>query len=548
MKSIKKQMLLMALVLLSSIALQAQSLTSTLDNLLNENYPPELPGATVLVAEKGKVIYRKAFGMANLELDVAMRPEHVFEIGSITKQFTTVSILMLMEEGKLSLTDEITKFMPDYPTNGKKITVHHLMNHTSGIKSYTEMQSFFSRAREDMSPTELIDVFKNEPMDFDPGEQYHYNNSAYIILGHIIEVVSEKTYAEFIEERIFEPLKMKDSYYGSHSTIIKNRADGYQPTENGYRNADYLSLTLPYAAGSIMSNVDDMLKWQQALHNNTLISEKSKQLAFTNYKLNDGKPIYYGYGFSVDEVNGTPSIEHGGGIFGYETYAIYVPSKDLYAVILTNKNGRGPTDITIEVAAHALGTPYAKTSQKKVSEKEMKQWVGTYQFDNDVIRYITFQDGSLYSEREGSQNLKLNALGNDEFAFEDSFTTYAFRTENGKKVALFKSRIREGKGVETDKARPAEKQAITLAPDILKRYEGTYELQPGFEIEITTQGNQIFAEATGQGQFEIFAEDETTFFLKVVSAQIVFTTNNQGIAESLTLYQGGQEMPGKKKN
>ncbi len=548
MKSIKKQILLFGFVLFSGLAIHAQSLTATLNQILEANYPADQPGATVLVAQNGKVIYRNAYGMANLELDVAMKPEHVFEIGSITKQFTAVAILMLMEDGKVSLNDEITKFMADYPTQGKKITVHQLLNHTSGIKSYTSMESFFARAREDMSPRELIDVFKKEPMDFDPGEEYRYNNSGYILLGHIIEVASGKTYAEYIEENIFNPLGMKDSYYGSHSEIIKNRASGYQPTENGYRNADYLSLTLPYAAGSIMSNVDDLLKWQQALHHNTLISEASKKLAFTNYTLNNGDPIYYGYGFSVDEVNGTPSIEHGGGIFGYETYGAYIPSKDMYAVILTNKNGNGPSDITIEVLSHALGKPYKKAAQVAVSEEEMKKWVGTYEFDNNVIRYITFSDGSLYSQREGSTNLKLNPLGNGQFAFEDSFTVYKFGMENGKKAAVFKSRIREGKGVETDKAPPAERESITLAPDTLKKYEGTYELQPGFDIVITSEGNQLFAQATGQPQFELFAESETKFFLKVVAAQVVFSTDDMGVAESLTLYQGGQEMPGKKKD
>ncbi len=548
MKSIKKRITTFCLILFSFAAVHAQSLNGSLDRILNENYPANEPGATVLVAKNGKVLYRNAFGMANLELGVAMKPEHVFEIGSITKQFTAVCILMLMEEGKLSLNDEITKFIPDYPTQGKKITVHQLLNHTSGIKSYTAMQSFFSRAREDMSPTELIDVFKEEPMDFDPGEQYRYNNSGYILLGHIIEVLSGKTYAEFIEQRIFEPLGMKNSHYGSHSKVIKNRASGYQPIEGGYRNADYLSLTLPYAAGSIMSNVDDLLLWQQAIHNNKLISEKSKQLAFANYTLNDGSPVYYGYGFRGDEIKGTPTIEHGGGIFGYETYAVYIPSQDMYAVVLTNKNGNGPEDITVEAMAYALNKPYARNVVKTMPESELKKWVGTYEFDNDVIRYITFRDGSLYSQREGGGNFKLDALGNDEFAFQGSFSKYRFSMDGGKKSTVFKSRILENKGKEIDKAPPIERESISLGANVLKRYEGTYELQPGFEIVITTEGDKIFAEATGQPQVEIFAETETKFFLKVVPAEIVFITHNDGIADQLTLYQGGREMTGKKKS
>ncbi|NNF81288.1 MAG: beta-lactamase family protein, partial [Flavobacteriaceae bacterium] len=252
----------------------SQDLETQLDNYLAETYSPEKPGATVLISRDGKAVYRKAFGMADLELGVKMKPEHVFEIGSITKQFTAVSILMLEEQGKLSVQDDITKYIPDYPTNGQTISIHHLLNHTSGIKSYTGMERFRKNARVDMTPTELIDFFKNEPMDFEPGEQFLYNNSGYILLGHIIEVVCGISYAEFIEQNIFEPLGMKNSYFGSMTKLIPNRASGYQ-NRDGYVNAEYLSLTLPYAAGSIMSNVDDLLTWQNAIRDNKLITAES---------------------------------------------------------------------------------------------------------------------------------------------------------------------------------------------------------------------------------------------------------------------------------
>jgi CubicO group peptidase (beta-lactamase class C family) len=233
--------------------------------------------------------------MANLELQVPMSADHVFEIGSITKQFTAVAILMLVEAGKLNVQDEITKYLPDYPTQGHTITIHHLLNHTSGIKSYTSMD-LGAIARTDMSPMEIIDFFKNEPMDFAPGERWLYNNSGYIILGYIIEQVSEKSYEDFVEQNIFKPLGMDNSRYGSKGELIPMRAAGYQTTQNGYVNAAYLSMTLPYAAGSLMSTVDDLHKWQLALLNNSLISEESKNLAYTDGKLNNGKRMGYGYG------------------------------------------------------------------------------------------------------------------------------------------------------------------------------------------------------------------------------------------------------------
>ena len=541
-------MLLFVSILLVSAATIAQNLEKEFDELLSASYSGENPGVTALVYNEGKTIYRKAFGMADLELNVPMRPENIIEIGSITKQFTATAILMLLEQGKLSLADEITKFIPDYPTNGKKITVHHLLNHTSGIKSYTGMPSFRDLTREDMTPTELIDVFKNEPMDFDPGEEFRYNNSGYILLGHIIEVVSGKTYAEFISENIFKPLGMENSHYGSMSQLIPNRASGYSPTENGWRNADYLSLTLPYAAGSLMSSVDDMLLWHKAIHNKTLISAESKTLAFTNTTLNNGDYTNYGYGWSVNEVNGIPSIEHGGGIFGYTTSGIYVPEENLYVIVLTNRDGSSPVDIAVKITAHALGRPYAEAeSEVALSDSQLKKWVGNYQFDNDVLRSITFENGKLYSQREGSEKLPILALSENKFIFGNGLTGYEFRMENGKKVANFAARIDKGKGVETDKKPATEKEEIDINPKILPEYVGEYELAPTFIVTITTKDDKLFAQATGQPQFEIFPEAEDTFFLKVVAAKLVFGRDDSGEVVNMTLHQGGQEMKGMKK-
>jgi CubicO group peptidase (beta-lactamase class C family) len=524
----------------------AQNFEKQIDEMLEAQYKPDIPGATALIAKDGKVIYRKAFGLANLELNVPMKPESVFEIGSITKQFTAVSILMLIEQNKLSLDDEITAFIPDYPTNGKSITVHHLLNHTSGIKSYTDMAIFRESARTDMTPTELIDVFKNEPMDFDPGEEWQYNNSGYILLGYIIEKVSGDSYADFIQENIFDKLGMQHSYYGSQSAVIPNRASGYQPSENGYKNADYLSLTLPYAAGSIMSTVDDLLIWNQAIHNNTLISKESKEMAFTNHPLNNGKATNYGYGWQPNELNGTPSIEHGGGIFGYNTMGVYVPSENVYVAVFTNANGNSPTALAVKMAALAIGKPYNQIKQISLSSAQMEKWVGTYEFDDEVLRFISLKNGNLYSQREGSETFKLIASSESTFGFEDTTNTYIFSEEDGKKVALFKDRISESKGVESAKKPTSERASITLDAETLKQYIGSYELQPGFVIELSTEGDQIFAVATGQPQFEMFAEKVDRFFLKVVPATMDFNKDENGVIESLTLHQGGRDMVGKK--
>ncbi len=522
----------------------AQNLEEKFDTLLNEKYKSDGPGATVLISKKGKTIYHKAFGMANMELEIPMKTNNVFEIGSITKQFTSVAILMLMEQGKLTLQDEITKFIPDYPTYGKKITIHHLLNHTSGIKSYTSMNISEIAAR-DMTPTELIDYFKNEPMDFDPGTEWRYNNSGYIILGYIIEKVSGQTYEDFVEQHIFKKLQMTNSRYGHKGEIIKNRASGYQ-TRDGYVNANYLSMTLPYAAGSLMSTVEDLHKWQNAINTNVLVKAETIQKAFQNTKLNNGKSTYYGYGWSVNEINGTPSIEHGGGIFGYTSYQLYIPEEDVHAAILTNCNCNSPTDITIRLAAIAIGKSYDNKKKITLPKEELQKLVGVYEFEDNAVRIITLENNQLYSKREGSSKFKIFPKNKTTFFFEDSFSEIQFNTNNLKTEATFINRINTSQGVKTNKPVPSEKEAIKVSEDILKQYVGVYEINKGFDLAVTLENGKLISQATGQPSFEIHPETETKFFVKEFPAALEFIKENNKITR-IVLHQNGQKIPAKRK-
>lgn len=546
-KKILKPTILSVLFAFFIAAGNAQSLEVKIDKILSNQFKTNETGVSALVAKNGKVIYRKAFGKANLELDVNMTSENVFQIGSITKQFTAVSILMLLEEGKLSLEDDITKFIPDYPTKGKKITVHHLLTHTSGIKSYTSMREFGNVVTMHKTPLEFINFFKNEPMDFDPGEKYLYNNSGYFILGYIIEKVSGMSYQKFIKERIFDKIEMNSSYYGSHTKLIKNRATGYQKGE-AFSNAQYISLTLPYAAGSIMSTVDDMLKWQNAIHGNVLIKEATKKLAFKNYTLNDGNKINYGYGWSLNEINDEPTIEHGGAIPGYLSMGVFVPSKNVYVIVFSNCGCKSPTNTALEIAALAINKPmFDEAKIVSLSEKELKKWVGTYQFDNNVLREITLEGKQLYSKRKGSpQRFMIYPTSKTSFSFKSGFISYDFSVEEGKKVVLFKNRVNKEKGFFENKKETPVKKEVKVSANTLKTYEGKYELQPGFVISVTSKGTQLFAQATGQPQFELFAESNTKFYLKVVVASVEFHKNENGEVNALTLNQGGRAMKAKK--
>lgn len=550
MKKTKAQLFGFSLLLLLLLtpSLYSQSLDQKIDAMASHMYPEDGPGVSILVAKDGEPIYQQAFGLASLELNIPMETKNVFEIGSITKQFTAVAILMLEEQGKLSVNDDILKYIPDYPTNGKTITIHNLLNHTSGIKSYTSMPSFQKLAAIDMTPTELIDKFKNEPMDFDPGEEFKYNNSGYILLGHIIEVVSKMTYEDYIEKNIFEKLGMSNSYYGSNSQLIPNRADGYQGGPNGFANSNYLSMTLPYAAGSLMSTTNDLLTWQNALNNHILISNSSYEKAIHGSTLNNGEHIDYGYGLTEGKISGSTAIQHGGGIFGYTTMGVYFPDERVFVSALSNCNCKDVSSLAERIGAIAIGKPLkGKEDAITLTNEQLNAWAGTYEFEGNVLRFVTVKDGKIFSQREGSTKLEIYPMTPNKFIFDANETSYEFSKDtNGMKQVTMQLSGKEIIGKITDKKAPDEKPSIIVAQEILDTYVGKYELQPGFVIEVTTTNGQLFAQATGQPQFEVFAEDENTFFLKVVKASIDFNKDDSGQITSITLNQNGQSMPAKR--
>lgn len=243
--------------------------------ILVENIEADEPGVAVIVSKKGKVLFQGAHGLANLEHNIPLTPNSVFRLGSITKQFTAAAIMMLQEQDKLSLTDNIHKYIPDFPTEGNDVTIEHLLTHTSGIANYTEDEEIF--AKEIQVPTTIDDMlvrFAKHPMQFKTGEEMRYSNTGYILLGKIIEVVSGQSYADFIEENIFKKLGMQSSYYAS-SKIIPNRANGYDLTPNGVVNAMYIDMMWPHAAGALLSTVSDLNIWFSALREGGLISKKA---------------------------------------------------------------------------------------------------------------------------------------------------------------------------------------------------------------------------------------------------------------------------------
>lgn len=525
-------------------------LIGKVDKLLAAVYKPNETGATALIARKGTVIYKKALGMANLELDVPMQIDHVFRIGSISKQFTAVAILQLLEKGKLNLQDDIKKFIPDYPTHGYTITIEHLLNHTSGIKSYTDMNEWDDQVRrKDFTPAALVDYFKNQPMDFAPGTKWNYNNSGYFLLGYIIEKASGKTYPEYIIQNIFKPLGMTNSYYGDHIPLIKNRVSGYEPAKDGVANADFLSMTQPYAAGSLLSTVEDLFKWHQAVHSYKLVKKEIQEKAFVSSKLLNGKSTNYGYGWFMGNLQGSPTIEHSGGINGSLTNAIYLPNEDVFVTVFSNCTCKPPSEVSTKIAGLLINKPFGEHKEITVAGIDLNKYTGVYENENGEQRTIRIDSNKLTSQRGGGTVYKIKPYANNKYFFENSMSLLEFTADATGKITGHK--FSSGTEPETywnktNKSIAAEPKVIQVSEKVLSLYIGEYELQPKFIITISTEGNKLFAQATGQPKFELFATSETEWFLKAVDAKLEFIKDETGKVIKLVLNQGGKKMDGKK--
>lgn len=547
-----KNNLLFLLLFLSTIGMNAQSkvtsIEAKIDSMFNEQYSPDGPGVAVLVAKGGKVLYRKGFGMANIELGLPMKPDYVFRIGSITKQFTACAILKLAEEGKLSLDDDLLKFIPDYPSNGHKITVENLLNHTSGIKSYTGMMQWTDEVRrKDFTPVALIDFFKNEPSDFAPDEQWRYNNSAYFLLGYIIEKVSGMSYADYVEQIFFKPLGMKNSYYGFTDKIIPNRLPGYQKNGEHYENANFLSMTQPYAAGSLLSTVDDLHVWYQAVAEGKVVSRESLKKALASTRLKDGNTIGYGFGLSTGNVQGSFSYGHNGGINGFSTSSLYLPDEDIFVAILANCDCADLGDTDAKLAALALGKPY-EWKTFAFDPAKLPEYQAVYEAKYNGERTISVKDGQLFSQVSGSRMYKLVPTGKDQFHVEESLTDLKFnRNSKGEIVAVTStSRNEPIEWKRTDKQIKV-REALDLPETILKQYVGEFMLFPEFVLVIKVENGKLTAEPTGQPKVILQAESELKFYVEEVDAHIEFVKNEAGQVDKLILHQGGQAMEAKKK-
>lgn len=401
-----------------------------------------------LVARDGEVLLDKGYGSANLEWKIPNDRDTKFRLGSVTKQFTAVSIMLLRERGKVDLDAPVKTYLPDAPATWDKVTVFNLLTHSSGIPNFTSFEDYGKTKTLPTNLDELIARFSDKPLDFAPGEQFSYSNSGYILLTAIVEKASGQSYADFVGENLFKPLAMDDSGYDSHAAIVPRRASGYVPTPKGPMHADYIDMIIPQGAGALYSTTHDLLKWETGLFGGQILKPESLELLVTPYKGD------YALGLSVTKTDTGTTISHGGGIEGFNTWLGYDPDGRITVAVLSNINGPGADNLGKSLMTLARGGEVKLTS---------------------------------------------------------------------------------------------ERAEVTLPADLLRSYEGTFEVSPTFGFVVKLEGDHLTVQATNQPAFPIFAEKEDEFFLKVTDAQLTFTRDASGAVDGAILHQGGRDTPARRR-
>jgi CubicO group peptidase (beta-lactamase class C family) len=574
--SLKSMLLVCSLALMIQGSALAQTKTAQIDEVLTTANKYRLFNGSALVAQNGKVIYKKGLGLANMEWNIPNAPDTRFRLGSITKQFTAALILQLVDQGKIKLDGKLSDYLPNYRKDiGEKVTVHQLLNHTSGIPSYTGLPGFQNDvSRNPYTVDEFVTKYASNNLEFEPGSKFSYNNSGYFLLGAIIEKVTGKPYEQVVKEKIFDPLGMKNSGYDHYGEVIAKRASGYQKTADGYVNAAYLDMSIPYAAGSLYSTVEDLYLWDQALYTDRVVSAQSKELMFKP-NLSD-----YAYGWVITKtrfgagVENAPIITHNGGINGFNTIIARFPAQRNLIVLLDNTSQGASIDALERQIINILyGQPHElpkmpladvliNTIEKKGIEAGIAQYhdlkarqATLYNFSEPELNRVGYQLLQHRQVKEAIEIFKLNVAeypqgfntydslgeaymtnGDTELSIKNYKKSLELNPQNGSAIAMLKRLEKTAEPTPAPATSPASYDA----------YVGEYEVTPTFKAAVFKDGDKLMTQATGQPAFQLYPDGPDKFFLTVVDAKVTFTRDDKGEVTGLVIYQGGREIPGKK--
>ena len=428
---------LVLIIALLPFWIMSQQYPPLVDSLLKE-YTQEGFGMVALVSKNGVIEYKNAFGNANIELDAQLSPKNKFQIGSITKQFTAVLILKLEEEGKLQLTDSIQKYIPEFPNKGNSITIEHLLTHTSGIPEYFDWDKHHEKWDQFYSPSALMELIKDEPLDFDPGDAFEYCNSNYLLLGILIERISGDSYNDFLHEEIIDKIGMNHSSAKYSFSQIDSLALGYTRSNGQIELADIEHRSWAYSAGNIISTVDDINIWYTHLFDGEIISQSTLERALTPFTLNNGDSIEYGYGWFLERFQGAKMAYHGGVINGFYSYVSFVPKTKTLTVSLANCECIPFNYIGRKITAYALGKPLIEKKIIELDSNLLEMYSGMYKVDKTRNFIVKKKEKHLYGFFEGlpDEGYNLYASQDGIFFSHDIDSEFEFIVKKYRKIKL----------------------------------------------------------------------------------------------------------------
>jgi CubicO group peptidase (beta-lactamase class C family) len=517
---------LIAILLLSGTGL-AQNVGQRMDEIVQTFVSDKQFMGSVLVARGDEVLLSKGYGSANLEWDIPNTPATRFRLASVTKQFTAAAILILEERGKLKVEDPVKKHLTDAPAAWDKVTIFHLLTHTAGIPNALGAGPDPFRTAIPTTAENVARV-RNLPLNFEPGTNWNYSNAGYIILGYLIEKISNQSYEAFLHDNIFTPLGMKDSGYDWNSPIIPRRAAGYSPGPRGPVNASFLDMSRPHASGSLYSTVEDLLRWEQGLFGGKLLSKASLDKMTTPFRNN------YAFGLQVGTVNGRKVIDHTGSINGFNTMLIYYPEEKLTIAVLGNLAGPAPSQIATLMARLAHGENLRRVSERKeispLSPQVLSRYVGTYRLPNGSNMSITAEGNQLYS-KVGNQTLSLFPESETAFFVKTVDVQFEFSGKDSQGKATDLTRQQNGQSTTAKRLTESETKAIAdAAAEIEKRFRDQ-TAAAGSEAALRRIVEEL---RSGTPNYERMSSDvaNTT---RGQLAQLQSTVKRGGAVQSLTL-------------
>jgi D-alanyl-D-alanine carboxypeptidase len=516
-------------------------------------YGASQPGAVVLVMKDGRTVLRKAYGMADVELGAALQPDSVLAIASLGKAFTAAAILRLAEEGKLSLQDEVTRFLPQFDPHGARITVEHLLTHTSGISSLTETADLRAAASQEGRLTDVIgDWVRDLPPDAAPDERWAYSNYGYNLLAAIVEQASGTSYPEYLQRALFAPLGMSHTFYEDRRRVIPLRASGYDVTDEGVFNAlpSRARLYQPNGSGAWLSTVDDLARWSESLDRASVLSKASIERMFTPHHLKDGTSTRYGYGWDLGEYDGRRVQEHQGGTTGFVSQIVRMPDDGVLVVILSNRNSvSAPLQATAHrVAALAAGRPIPETPAVEVTASTLERLAGTYRGSDLGTCTVAIEKDALVVQVPGLGGLPLVAVGANTFRTPSLTWTFTFDTdEKGRGLSL---RVRDWKlddtAVRVEQARPVQRPVVAAPAADLEACAGEYESLNGVLVKVDRADDHLGVRPFAQARVEVFPVGAFEFTTKEGDVTYRFVRDPAGLVTGYERSTGRTPVPARR--